>query len=396
MADISCKNNINLNNLEIKNQVIEKLSDFPISDLVAGRLFYNTTTNSYYVYNGSSWISLADKQDLISSPTNNNIVVTDANGQSTDSGKSFSIDGTMVGNSDNLIPTEKAIITYIASKLVAVPTIQGGYDASGNTYPATRTDTADIQAGDYWIISVAGTLGGVSVQQGDFLYALTDTPGQTSGNWATVEKNFGFTPENVANKRTTFQATTDHDHYISEKLAKDSLDLKQNAEVGKGLSTNDYDNAEKAKVADSFQKSTDTLDNITTGTTNLHYTATIDTRLANTSGTNTGDETQATIKTKLGEATNSADGYMTQAQVQALEEPKSFQTSFVSGDFVSNVLTISNATHGLGTGKFFQVKVYDSSGVENMALVSINTVNGDVKYEVASGYAFDGTIVISK
>ena len=89
---------------------------------------------------------------------------------------------------------------------------------------------------------------------------------------------------------------------------------------------------------------------------------------------------------------------MTQAQVQTLESSavNSFQISFVSGDFVSNILTISNATHGLGTGKFFQVKVYDTAGVENIASVSINTVNGDVKYEVGSGYAFDGTIVISK
>jgi hypothetical protein len=36
----------------------------------------------------------------------------------------------------------------------------------------------------------------------------------------------GFTPENVANLRTSFQAIPDDTHYISEKLAKDSLDSK--------------------------------------------------------------------------------------------------------------------------------------------------------------------------
>lgn len=38
----------------------------------------------------------------------------------------------------------------------------------------------------------------------------------------------GFTPEDVANKVTSFQATPDDTHYPSEKLTKDSLDTKIN------------------------------------------------------------------------------------------------------------------------------------------------------------------------
>jgi hypothetical protein len=37
----------------------------------------------------------------------------------------------------------------------------------------------------------------------------------------------GYTPEDVANKRTSFQAVPDNTHYPSEKLVKDQLDLKQ-------------------------------------------------------------------------------------------------------------------------------------------------------------------------
>lgn len=53
------------------------------------------------------------KQDNITSPTNNNIVTTDANGQTKDSGKAFDTDGTLAGNSDNSISTEKAVKAYV-------------------------------------------------------------------------------------------------------------------------------------------------------------------------------------------------------------------------------------------------------------------------------------------
>jgi hypothetical protein len=77
-----------------------------------------------------------------------------------------------------------------------------------------------------WIISVAGTLGGEAVQIGDSIIANTDNPGQTASNWNHLNANISYVPENIANKRTSFQATPTDDAYISEKLAKDSLDTK--------------------------------------------------------------------------------------------------------------------------------------------------------------------------
>jgi len=44
-----------------------------------------------------------------------------------------------------------------------------------------------------------------------------------------AQVNLGYTPENIANLRTTFQVVPDDTHYISEKLAKDSLDNKENS-----------------------------------------------------------------------------------------------------------------------------------------------------------------------
>ena len=91
---------------------------------------------------------------------------------------------------------------YADSLVVGLWKDRGNYDASGNTYPTTGgSGTAGaIKAGNLWIISVAGTLGGVAVGIGDTLRAITDAPGQTAANWAVLESNIGYAPENSANK----------------------------------------------------------------------------------------------------------------------------------------------------------------------------------------------------
>jgi hypothetical protein len=176
---------------------------------------------------------------------------------------------------------------------------RGTWSAVATTYPATggRGVGGLPVKGDLWTISAAGTLaGGVVVNIGDVLRALIDSPGQTSTNWAVVENNLGYTAENSANKRTSFQATPDDTHYASEKLVKDSLDAKvagNGAITGttktkvtydaKGLVTSGTD-ATTADIADSTNK--------------RYVTDAQSTVLGNTSNTNTGDETTATISAK--------------------------------------------------------------------------------------------------
>jgi len=55
--------------------------------------------------------------------------------------------------------------------------------------------------------------------------------------------------EAMSNKVTSWSSTTTDTHYPSEKLVKDSLDNKVDKVAGKGLSTNDYTDAEKTKLA---------------------------------------------------------------------------------------------------------------------------------------------------
>jgi hypothetical protein len=116
---------------------------------------------------------------------------------------------------------------------------RGNYDASGNTFPASGgSGTAGaILKGDIWLISVAGTLGGVAVVAGDTVRALTDTPGQTASNWAIVEGKLTFTPEDAANKDTTTTLGTSDVKYPSQKAVKTYVDT-----AIQGLQTNYIEN----------------------------------------------------------------------------------------------------------------------------------------------------------
>lgn len=142
-------------------------------------------------------------------------------------------DSSLTANSDAKIATQKAVKSFVASQVASAVTgifnDRGNFNASVNTFPAAGgSGTAGaIKKGNIWTISVAGTLGGVAVEIGDLVRALVDTPGQTAGNWAITERNFGFVPENVVNKDTdgTLAANSDS-RYPSQKAVKTYVDTK--------------------------------------------------------------------------------------------------------------------------------------------------------------------------
>lgn len=100
------------------------------------------------------------------------------------------------GASDTKYPSVKAIKDYADGLVAGLLDYRGAYDASVNTYPASGgSGTAGaIMKGDMFVISVAGTLGGVAIQVGDFVIANVDTPAQTSTNWDTLNTNVSYVP----------------------------------------------------------------------------------------------------------------------------------------------------------------------------------------------------------
>jgi len=75
-----------------------------------------------------------------------------------------------------------AIKTYVDNKITAMGTFAGSHDASGGAFPTTGTGSgSSIVAGDYWRVSVAGTISGIGeLEVGDVLTATVDGADEAS------------------------------------------------------------------------------------------------------------------------------------------------------------------------------------------------------------------------
>ena len=62
MAQVNFKSHLNLGGNEIQNAVIQNLSGAPSNPKV-GQFYFNTTDNTLYVYNGTSWIDALSQGD---------------------------------------------------------------------------------------------------------------------------------------------------------------------------------------------------------------------------------------------------------------------------------------------------------------------------------------------
>jgi hypothetical protein len=92
------------------------------------------------------------------------------------------------GDNSTKVATTAYADAAAAAATVGLLDFRGSYDASVNTFPAAGGSgtAAAVVKGDVWIASVGGTLGGTLVTAGDLIVALSDTPGQTTGNWDLV------------------------------------------------------------------------------------------------------------------------------------------------------------------------------------------------------------------
>lgn len=90
--------------------------------------------------------------------------------------------------SANALMPASTIQAAISAAITAGTSFRGGWDASGGLYPTTGGSggAGAVAAGDWWYITVGGTLNTTPVNPGDQIFALVATPGQTDANWLAV------------------------------------------------------------------------------------------------------------------------------------------------------------------------------------------------------------------
>lgn len=244
--------NLDLVKNQILNVAVHNLASAPGSPVV-GQIYYNTTDARMYFWDGTEWVDMSgDIRDVIggsglSASTANDIITLDVNVDNatieinTDSlrvkdlgittakladsavttikinANAVTLDkiqqiaglrvlGNMTGGSANVaevtvvtdlasassttLATSLSVKNYIDTNVGNLGNLEGGWDASAGTFPVGATPVVGTKAGDYWYVTVAGTVGGVNFNIGDVIVAKINAASTTSAaDWIQLEVN---------------------------------------------------------------------------------------------------------------------------------------------------------------------------------------------------------------
>lgn len=93
--------------------------------------------------------------------------------------------------SSTTLATSSAIKSYVDSTLTALGNLEGSFDANASVnFPVGATPTPGTKRGDYWYISVSGTVQGINFNVGDVLIAKVDNASTIdASDWIVLETN---------------------------------------------------------------------------------------------------------------------------------------------------------------------------------------------------------------
>lgn len=196
---------------------------------VTFNVYYGSNYNSYYdVPVPITTDGVIDRSDIPAVDVTGALNYLNANKENV---SNKATDFSVVNNT--LYPTVQGVKTYADGLLVGLWNDRGNYTIVSSQYPTTGgSGTAGaIIKGNAWQITglgagVSGTIGTKTVNDGDVVRALVNSPAQLDANWAIAENNIGFTPENLANKSSSFTASST-DTYANTKALVDGLATKQ-------------------------------------------------------------------------------------------------------------------------------------------------------------------------
>ena len=96
----------------------------------------------------------------------------------------------LAGAANTNIATALAVKSYIDASVGALGNLEGGWSAATGTFPVGSTPVAGTKKGDYWYVTVAGTVGGVAFNVGDVIIANKDAASTTlASDWIQLEVN---------------------------------------------------------------------------------------------------------------------------------------------------------------------------------------------------------------
>lgn len=92
--------------------------------------------------------------------------------------------------SSTTLATSAAIKSYIDTNVGNLGNIEGGWDASSGSFPVGSSPVAGTKAGDYWYVTVAGTMDSEAFNIGDMIVAKVNSASTTlKSDWIRLEVN---------------------------------------------------------------------------------------------------------------------------------------------------------------------------------------------------------------
>jgi len=172
--------------IEVNSDVV-RIKDLGVS---TGKLAALAVTTAKIAANAVTFAKMQQIADLK--------VIGNVSGDTADPAEVSVITSTsLTGASNENLATALAIKSYVDSKIGGLGNLEGGWaanntDGAGETpiFPTGSTPVAGTKAGDYWYVTAAGTVDGVSFNVGDVIIAKVNSASTTlASDWIQLEVN---------------------------------------------------------------------------------------------------------------------------------------------------------------------------------------------------------------